>query len=80
MASMEEMAREYRYNTAKFAERLKEKENRGADIDEINAMRSVLKEMRAIQRQLSSYYDAERDPEFSMIGYIAPRRKREDDG
>jgi len=74
MSTMAELAEEYRAETARLAMRLAEKRAAGASEREVRMLEEMLREMRAKQRVLSSYYDAPRDPSITMTGLFAPRR------
>lgn len=79
MSTMKEMAESYRAESARIAMRIREKQDAGAAGWEIEELRRMLREMRAKQRTLETYYDAPREISITMSCARAPKYKREDD-
>lgn len=77
MATMKEMAAEYRVAAAKLALRIKEKKADGASPMEIKSLKEALRDIREIQRLLDGYYDVPRTSQFAAVGWKA-RRTRDD--
>lgn len=77
MATMKEMAAEYRVAAAKLALRIKEKKADGASPMEIKPLKEALRDIREIQRLLDGYYDVPRTSQFAAVGWKA-RRTRDD--
>ena len=75
MATMKEMAAEYRIASAKLAIGIKRKKARGDPQDEITSQQNILRNIRKIQRLLDSYYTAPRSDEFAMAGRSGRKRK-----
>lgn len=77
MATMKEMAVEYRIAAAKLSLRIKEKKATGAPPEVINSLTSTLRDIREIQRLLDGYYDIPRTCSDAAVGWKA-RRSRDD--
>lgn len=77
MATMKEMAAEYRIAAAKLALRIKEKKAMGAPPSEINALKDALQDVREAQRLLDGYYEIPRTSKDAAVGWKA-RRSRDD--
>lgn len=77
MATMKEMAAEYRVAAAKLALRIKEKKAAGAAPMEIKSLKEALRDIREIQRLLDGYYGVPRTSQFAAVGWKA-RRTRDD--
>lgn len=74
MSTMKEMAAEYREAAAKLAMKIQELEASGAPPKDIEALRTILKNIRAEARVLSSYYEAPRTPDGGgAVGWHARR-------
>lgn len=71
MATMKEMAVEYRIAAAKVSLRLKKKTAMGAPLEETNSLKSALRDIRDIQRLLDSYYDVPRTSKDAAVGWKA---------
>lgn len=78
MATMKEMAAEYRVAAAKLSLRIKEKKPMGAPLEEINSLMGTLRDIREIQRLLDGYYDIPRTCADAAVGWTA-RRTNDDD-
>lgn len=74
MATMKEMAAEYRIASAKLAMGIKRKQARGDPQEEINSLQNILNDLRKIQRLLDGYYTAPRSDEFAMPGRYFRRK------
>lgn len=75
MATMKQMAAEYRIASAKLAIGIKKKQAAGEPQQEINKLQNALNDLRKIQRLLDSYYTAPRSDEFAMSRQRRRRRK-----
>ena len=75
MATMKQMAAEYRIASAKLAMRIKEKEAMGAPKDDIGKLQSVLNDLRKIQRLLDGYYTVQRPAEFCAVSWRSSKKR-----
>lgn len=78
MATMQEMAAEYRIAAARLAMRIKEKRAAGADPKVIRELYQALRDIREAQRVLDGYYDVSR-PEGPFTLMDLKARKTRDD-
>ena len=78
MATMRELAAEYRMTSARLAMRLREKRAAGVPEAELRPLRQALSEIRAVQRVLEGYYDLPRDPALTSAGWYGRGRSKDD--
>lgn len=67
----EQLAGEYRAASAALAKRIREKEAAGASRRELRQLRSILGELREVQRCLEGYYDLPRPESITSAGWKA---------
>lgn len=79
MATMVELATQYRQESAKLAIHIREREASGAPRWETEIMKTMLRETRRVQRVLMSYYDTPRDSYYTMANLYAPKRSYDTD-
>ncbi len=77
MATLKEMAAEYRIAAAKLALQIKEKKTMDTLPEEISSLKKALRDIREIQRLLDGYYDIPRISKDAAVGWTA-RRSRDD--
>ena len=76
MATMQEMAAEYRMAAARLAMRIKEKRATGADPKVIRELYQALRDIREAQRVLDGYYDIPRpEGQYTLSGLKARKGK-----
>ena len=73
MASMQEMAAEYRAAAAKLAMRIAEKKAAGASRKELYPLLEALGDIREAQRLISGYYDLPRSGPLAAADWRARR-------
>lgn len=77
MATMKQMAEEYRIAAEKLEMRIEEKRAMGVSGLHIGKLRSALKDIREVQQLLENYYTAPRDTDYTDIGWIGAVEERE---
>lgn len=75
MATMKEMAAEYRVSAAKLAMRIAEKKAAGASYAELLPLQEALRDIREAQRLMDGYYDVPRPYRVSAVGWGGRRCK-----
>lgn len=78
MASMKELAAEYRVSAAKLALRIAEKKAAGASCVELRPLWTTLRDMREVQCLLDGYYDVPRPERYAAVGWRARGRCQDD--
>ncbi len=73
MATMKELAAEYRAASAKLAMRVAEKKAAGASPAELRPLQEALRDIREIQRLMDGYYDVPRSAGIAAVGWRAWR-------
>ncbi len=73
MATMKEMAAEYRVAAAKLAMRIEQKKAVGATDTEIASLQRTLNDIRKIQRLLDGYYTTPRTSDFVVAGRLGEK-------
>lgn len=75
MSTMEEMAAEYRLAAAKMRLQIQRMKADGAPQSQIDACRTVLRELRDTSRLLSGYYDTPRFSQNASAGWRAGKTR-----
>lgn len=77
MATMKELAAEYRQASAKLAMRIAEKKAAGISPAELRPLQEALRDIRETQRLMDGYYDVPRSDTIAAVGWRG-RRFRDD--